>query len=114
MFTSNRTDKRSIADVVVATLNSIFRGAPRTVPVDKREQNLTQKRAHIRAVGVREGFIAMRSRSDAMARRLEQLKQHDRRADESSTESAGAKPNEEVIVLSSTEPPPQWSGRSET
>ena len=54
---------------------------PEPVPVvDKRAQNLAQKQMNIRAVGVREGFAAMRARSEAMTQRIEEFKkqrQHD-------------------------------------
>jgi len=77
---------------------------PEPVPVvDKRAQNLAQKQMNIRAVGVREGFAAMRARSEAMTQRIEEFKkqrQHD--------EPAGPiDPVEQVetIVLSSPDTP---------
>ena len=74
---------------------------PQPVPViDKRAQNLARKQANIRAVGVREGFLAMRARSEAMSQRLEEFKKH-----RNHDEHVGAiDPVEqgETIVLSST------------
>ncbi len=43
---------------------------PVLVTEPPRMQNLAQKRMHIRAAGVREGFQAMRARSEAMTQRL--------------------------------------------
>ena len=75
---------------------------PEPVPVvDKRAQNLAQKQMNIRAVGVREGFAAMRARSEAMTQRIEEFKKH-RQHDEA---SGPIDPVEQVetIVLSSPE-----------
>ena len=46
---------------------------PVVVTEPPRMQNLAQKRVHIRAAGVREGFQTMRARSEAMTRRLAQF-----------------------------------------
>jgi hypothetical protein len=88
--------------VVVNFINNVVDRVfgPEPVPVvDKRAQNLAQKQMNIRAVGVREGFTAMRARSEAMSQRIEEFKKH-RHHDE----PAGAiDPVEQVetIVLSS-------------
>ena len=92
------------AKVVVNFINNVVDRVfgPEPVPVvDKRAQNLAQKQMNIRAVGVREGFAAMRARSEAMTQRIEEFKKqrhHD--------EAAGPiDPVEQVetIVLSSPE-----------
>ena len=49
---------------------------PVVVTEPPRMQNLAQKRMHIRAAGVREGFQAMRARSEAMTQRLAEFQRH--------------------------------------
>ena len=74
--------------------------APPPVP-DKRLQNLAQKRMNIRAVGVREGFQAMRARSEEMTQRLAAFSKQ--RRNEPAVAPDGAEQSEpvETIVLTS-------------
>ena len=90
---------KTVASFLNTFVDRMF--GPQPVPViDKRAQNLARKQAKIRAVGVREGFLAMRARSEAMSQRLEEFKKH-RHHDEP---AAAIDPVEQVetIVLSST------------
>jgi hypothetical protein len=76
-------------------------GSEPPLPVDTKMQNLAQKRANIRAAGVRDGFKAILARGDEMAQRIEAYKQQQRiRHGEASIDPAES---EESIVLSSTD-----------
>ena len=76
--------------------------APGPVPVlDKRTQNLAQKRMNIRAVGVREGFQAMRARSEEMTRRIEAFKKQRRSETTEAPVSIDPAEQIETIVLAS-------------
>lgn len=90
---------KSVAGLLNTFVDRVFGAQPAPV-VDKRAQNLAQKQMNIRAVGVREGFQAMRARSDAMAQRVEEFKKH--RHHEESTASIDPVEQVETIVLSST------------
>ena len=68
---------------------------------DKRMQNLAQKRMNIRAVGVREGFQAIRARSEEMAQRIEAFKQQRRHEPSATPGAADAGEAVETIVLAS-------------
>jgi hypothetical protein len=79
-------------------------GVPPVV-VDKRELNLAQKQANIRAVSVRKGFQSILARGDEMAQRLNHYRQqHDamvaRR--EGVDVAASEDPSSETIVMSSS------------
>ncbi|HZP65889.1 MAG TPA: hypothetical protein VFB32_06230 [Rudaea sp.] len=67
---------------------------------DRRMHNLMEKRMHIRAVGVREGFLAMRARSDEMAQRLELFKKQRNRADAQETSIDPVEPFETIVLQS--------------
>lgn len=76
--------------------------APEPAPlVDKRMQNLAQKRMNIRAAGVRERFQVMRARNEEMAQRLEAFKKQ--RSNENADAAALTDPLHEIetIVLAS-------------
>jgi len=78
-------------------------GAEPAAPViEKRAQNLAQKKMNIRAVGVREGFQAMRARSDEMANRLQEFKKQ--RQHEEPTAAAESVEQIETIVMSTASP----------
>ena len=49
-------------------------GLQPVVAPERRMQNLAQKQMHIRAAGVREGFLAMRARSDALQQSLDRFR----------------------------------------
>jgi hypothetical protein len=70
-------------------------------PVENKALNLAQKRANIRAAGVRHGFKAMLARGDEMAQRIEAYKRQRNRNGETHTSIDPAEPEE--IVLSSTD-----------
>ena len=68
MDSSQRDKKPSMTNLLSGVVDRMLRLQP--VVVDDRMQNLAQKQANIRAVGVREGFQSIRARSDAMNERL--------------------------------------------
>ena len=75
---------------------------PEVVPVEKKTLNLAQKRANIRAAGVREGFRTILARGDEMAQRIETKKQ--RNGNGQSQQAQIDPPDaDESIVLSSTD-----------
>lgn len=78
----------------------MFAPAPAPV-VDKRMQNLAQKRMNIRAAGVRERFQLMQARNEQMAQRLEAFKKQ--RSNEDPQRPAVTDPLDEIetIVLAS-------------
>ena len=77
MASSSRHGAKSVAGFFTSVVGRMLGGAqPPAVVVEKRTQNLAQKKMNIRAVGVREGFQAMRARSEVMAQRLEAFKNH--------------------------------------
>jgi hypothetical protein len=71
-------------------------------PVENKALNLAQKRANIRAAGVRHGFKAMLARGDEMTQRIEAYKKQRNRNGESLTSIDPVEP-EESIILSSTD-----------
>ncbi len=76
---------------------------PDAQPVENKTLNLAQKRANIRAAGVRHGFKAILARGDEMAQRIEAYKQQQRiRHGETPASIDPAEPTES-IVLSSTD-----------
>lgn len=93
---------KSVAGLLTTFVDRVFGQQPAPV-VDKRAQNLARKQMNIRAVGVREGFQAMRARSEAMAQRVEEFKKH-RHPDEAVNSIDPVEPVE-TIVLSSTPTP---------
>ncbi len=98
MATAARDSKGFFTHMV----DRMFGSAPAPV-VDKRAQNLAQKRMNIRAVGVREGFQAMRARSEEMAQRLEAFKKQ--RCNEAApAQEAGdtSEPIETIVLASRT------------
>jgi hypothetical protein len=99
MDSSSQSDKKpSMGTLLSDVVDRMLRVQP--VVADKRSENLTQKRANIRAASVREGFQSMRARSDEMAQRL----QHYRRQHDASFGKADVQPETDTpgIVLRST------------
>jgi hypothetical protein len=78
---------------------------PEVVPVEKKTLNLAQKRANIRAAGVREGFRTILARGDEMAQRIETYKKQ--RNGNGPSQPAQIDPPDapETIVLSSADAP---------
>ena len=74
MDSSGHDKKPSMCTLLSDVVERMLRLQP-VDAVDKRSQNLTQKRANIRAVSVREGFQAMRARSDTMTQRLQHYRE---------------------------------------
>ena len=75
---------------------------PETPPVENKSLDLAQKRANIRAAGVRHGFKAILARGDEMAQRIEAYKKQRARAGQPPASIDPADVNES-IVLSSTD-----------
>jgi len=75
---------------------------PETPPVENKSLNLAQKRANIRAAGVRHGFKAILARGDEMAQRIEAYKKQRTSKDQTPASIDVAEPIES-IVLSSTD-----------
>jgi hypothetical protein len=95
-------DAKSAAGFFTSVVGRLLGSTPAPTPViDKRTQNLERKKMNIRAAGVREGFQAMRARSEVMAQRLETFKKQ-RHPDP--TISIDPVEQVETIVLSSTFP----------
>lgn len=69
---------------------------PVVVTEPPRMQNLAQKRMHIRAAGVREGFQAMRARSEAMTQRLAQF---ERQRYGAAAEEVATEPSEAIETI---------------
>ncbi|MEP6483712.1 MAG: hypothetical protein ABJB01_04630 [Rudaea sp.] len=72
MDSSQRDKKTSMGNLLSGVVDRMLRLQP--VVVENKMQNLAQKRANIRAVGVREGFQSIRKRSDEMTERLGQYR----------------------------------------
>ncbi len=64
--------KTSVASFFLTVVGRML--GPEVVPVEKKSLNLAQKRANIRAAGVREGFRTILARGDEMAQRIETYK----------------------------------------
>lgn len=95
MDSSQHDKKPSMGTLLSDVVDRMLRLQP-VVATDKRSQNLTQKQANIRAVSVREGFQAMRARSDTMTQRL----QHYRDQHEASfRKKAEPAPHDDTIKL---------------
>lgn len=75
---------------------------PEALPVENKALILAQKRANIRAAGVRDGFKAILARGDEMAQRIEAYKKQRARTGETPASIDPAESGES-IVLSSTE-----------
>jgi hypothetical protein len=85
MDTSQRDKKASMGTLLGDAVERMLRLQP-ALP-DRRTYNLTQKKANIRAVSVREGFQNMRARSDTMTQRLQHYReQHEASFRKSKTE----------------------------
>ena len=103
MGTSIHITKASVASFFTTVVERIL--GPEVVPVvENNALNLAQKRANIRAAGVRHGFKAMLARGDEMAQRIETYKQQRIRDGEHHQVSIDLVEPSENIVLSSTEP----------
>ena len=100
-MSSSSHSTKSVAGFFMNVVDRVFGAEPPPPAVDKRAQNMAQKRMNIRAVGVREGFQAMRARSEEMTQRIEKFKQQRLPAGtaQASTEAAE---QVETIVLAST------------
>jgi hypothetical protein len=72
----NNGRNKSMQDFFGSVMDRMLGLQPVVVP-ERRMQNLAQKQAHIRAVGVREGFLAMRARSDEMTQRLRRARSNE-------------------------------------
>jgi hypothetical protein len=105
MGTSIQSTKTSVASFFTTVVERIL--GPEAAPVvENKALNLAQKRANIRAAGVRHGFKAMLARGDEMAQRIETYKQQRIRNGEHHEASIDPVEPTENIVLSSTEPSP--------
>jgi hypothetical protein len=103
MGTYRQISKASVASFFTTVVERIL--GPEVVPVvENKALNLAQKRANIRAAGVRHGFKAMLARGDEMAQRIETYKQQRIRNGEHHEASIDPAEPTENIVLSSTEP----------
>jgi hypothetical protein len=82
--------------------------SPEPVPaVSKKDMNLAQKQANIRAACVREGFQAIRARNAEMAQRIEQYKRQRNKTGSVPGLSIDPVETVETIVMSSSDPQPQ-------
>ena len=76
MDSSRRNTKTGVGNLFSNVVDKMLRVQP--VVVDKRELNLAQKKANIRAVSVRKGFQSILARGDEMTQRLNHYRrQHD-------------------------------------
>jgi hypothetical protein len=99
---STHRGPKSMSDFFSSVVDRML-GTPAPAPVvDTRAQNLAQKKMNIRAVGVREGFAAMRARSDEMASRLAEFKKQRQHSESSTSEAIDPVEQVETIVLAST------------
>jgi hypothetical protein len=74
MDSSSQSDKKpSMGTLLSDVVDRMLRMQP--TAIEKRLENLTQKKANIRAASVREGFQSMRVRSDQMTQRLQHYRQ---------------------------------------
>ena len=93
----------------LVTVSSFFNAVvdrvlgPEALPVENKTLNLAQKRANIRAAGVRDGFKAILARGDEMTQRIEAYKKQRARSGERSA-AIDQPESGESIVLSSTDP----------
>jgi hypothetical protein len=78
-------------------------------PVDSKSQNLAQKRANIRAAGVRDGFKAILARGDEMAQRIEAYKKQRTRTGETPASIDSAESGESIVLSSTNESAPRRS-----
>jgi hypothetical protein len=91
----------SVASFFNAVVDRVL--GPEAAPVENRSLNLAQKRANIRAAGVRRGFQAILARGDEMTQRIEAYKkQRAHHGDAPQTPIDPLEPTE-TIVLSSTD-----------
>ncbi|MGA9334009.1 MAG: hypothetical protein WBV39_07000 [Rudaea sp.] len=100
----NPSRQATVAGLFAAMREHMFGTDADASPIEKRAQNLSQKQANIRAAGVREGFLAMRARSDAMAQRLEQFRNRSNPTPANDAQPVEQNETVETIVLTSTAP----------
>ncbi len=93
--------KTSVASFFTTVVGRML--GPEIVPVEKKTLNLAQKRANIRAAGVREGFRAILARGDEMAQRIETYKKQRNGNGQSQQAQIDPPDADESIVLSSTD-----------
>jgi hypothetical protein len=93
---------KSVASFFMTVVDRMLGAEPPAPVADKRTQNLAQKRMNIRAVGVREGFQAMRARSEQMTHRIEEFKKHRHPSGDAAQASIDPIEPVETIILSSS------------
>jgi hypothetical protein len=105
MHTPDRPQLGALTGLLDRLVERVF-GTDPTTPVERKLQNLAEKQAHIRAVGMRQGFQAIRARSEEMARSLAAFQ---RRQDKNSAAARAAidplEPIESIVLRSG--PPPR-------
>ena len=94
MDSSQHDKKPSMSTLLSDVVERMLRLQP-AVGSEKRSQNLSQKQANIRAAGVREGFQAMRARSESMTQRL----QHYRDRHAASFGKSAPAPHDDTVQL---------------
>ena len=95
MDTSQRDKKPSMGMLLSDAVERMLHLQP--AAQDRRTHNLTQKKANIRAVSVREGFQNMRARSDTMTQRLQHYReQHEASFRKAKTDAA---PHDATVKL---------------
>lgn len=80
---------------------------PEALPVENKTLNLAQKRANIRAAGVRDGFKAILARGDEMAQRIEAYKKQRTRNSETPASIDQAESGESIVLSSTEQPAPR-------
>lgn len=90
----------TVASFLNAVVDRVL--GPEALPVENKTLNLAQKRANIRAAGVRDGFRAILARGDEMTQRIEAYKKQRTRNGDTPASIDRAESGES-IVLSSTE-----------
>jgi hypothetical protein len=100
MDSSRSGTKSSMANFFHSIKDRVF-NAEAAPAVDKKNMNLAQKQANIRAACVRAGFQAIRARNAEMAQRIEQYKRQRKKTDSAAESPADAADQMETIVLSS-------------
>jgi hypothetical protein len=91
---------KSVAGFFMNVVDRVFGAEPPPPAVDKRAQNMAQKRMNIRAVGVREGFQAMRARSEEMTQRIEKFKKQRLPTDAAQAATDAAEQGETIVLAS--------------
>ena len=84
MNASRRDKKASMSSLLSDVVDRMLRLQP--VAGDQRSDSLARKQVNIRAASVREGFQAMRARSDEMAQRLQHYRRRQAASEPTSIE----------------------------